>query len=132
VNQDRVQVMRVFQIAHGGEGDVQDPVYVAVSLCIWGSDTKRFETEAVNTTRSPARCGPENQFFLRFRPITATRRAESGLPGCRSDPAPADERGRKSRWIITGDTKSKLCLVLDVLLAGFVVDILRSGEDWWK
>src|SRR6266478_10117688 len=60
--------MRVFQIAHGGEGDVQDPVNVAVSLLHFGAqDTNDFEAEAVNPDALTQRVSSGKQFFLRLR-----------------------------------------------------------------
>ncbi len=71
---DAVDVLDVFQVAHGAERDVDDAVQVVVALLHLGlEDSYDLEAHAVQTDVS-GRAGsmPEKSFVLASEPMTAT------------------------------------------------------------
>ena len=60
--------MRIFQVAHGGEGDINHAVDVVVSLLHFGAqDADDFEAETVQANVFTQSVASGEEFFLRFR-----------------------------------------------------------------
>src|ERR1700723_1465458 len=65
---ERIEVVRILQIAHRGKGDIDNAVYVGVSLLYFGAqNADNFKAETIKPDVFPQRVTSRKQFLFGFR-----------------------------------------------------------------